>query len=278
MWHRNSLSKKENGTQISQIFADKRAKIFVLLLFWSLMLVARPVLAQQTPVPSPTPGEDGRVIYIVAAGDTLTLIALRFGVTLEQLYELNNLTAESLITIGQPIVLAIGAAGIGGTPVSDFPGAVIQPDGMVVHRVKAGDTLISIALTYGLTLEELYEVSGLNENSVLRVGQDVVIGHLPTPESSGGSADVPGGTHTPTPTITLTPSPTTPPPTTTPIVLAVAVAPTPLPTIAMPVVTPLPVVDVPSLPDSNAIVAAFVGLVVLLALAGGIFLYLGRQR
>lgn len=70
--------------------------------------------AQLTVVPSPTPGPDGRIIYIVKENDNLWLIAAINGVKVETLRELNHLTSD-IVTPGQQLL--IGFAGPAeGTP------------------------------------------------------------------------------------------------------------------------------------------------------------------
>ncbi|MCI0395609.1 MAG: LysM peptidoglycan-binding domain-containing protein [Chloroflexi bacterium] len=228
-----------------------------------------------TPFSSPTPGADGRIIYEVVAGDTLISIAARFGVELQTLYELNNLTQDSLLIIGQQIVLGIG----GSSPepqqplLSGFPDTAVREDGAIVYTVKEGDTLISIAVKYDLTLEELYALNGLSETSLLQLGQEIIVGRLPTPQEVGGSSDA----ATPTPTITLTPLPTV-----TPTVTPTATPPPPTASPTSPAVdTGAPGASASVLPGDtagNGIVPVFIGIVALLAITGGLFLYLGRHR
>src|SRR4030042_5078312 len=65
-------------------------------------------LAQLTVFPTPTPGADGRIIYIVQQGDTLWRISAITGVTIDEIRRLNNLTGDT-VTPGQKLL--IGMAG-----------------------------------------------------------------------------------------------------------------------------------------------------------------------
>ena len=60
--------------------------------------------AGQIPIYTPTPGPDGRIIYVVKANDTLLGISLLYGVSMEKLRELNNLTSDTIFP-GQRLVL-----------------------------------------------------------------------------------------------------------------------------------------------------------------------------
>jgi LysM repeat protein len=63
---------------------------------------------QQIPIYTPTPGPDGRIIYIVKANDTLLGISLITGVPVEKLRAMNNLTSD---TIYEGDKLMLGLAG-----------------------------------------------------------------------------------------------------------------------------------------------------------------------
>lgn len=69
-------------------------------------LPAQPAHAQ-VPIYTPTPGPDGRIIYIVRANDTLMGIALIMNVPIEKLRELNNLSGDTIFE-GQKLVLGLG--------------------------------------------------------------------------------------------------------------------------------------------------------------------------
>lgn len=228
-----------------------------------------------SPYPSPTPQADGRIIYTVQTGDTLIGIASRFDVDLQLLYAYNNLEPTSLLSIGQPLMLGATEAYSGTTFVADQPQKRVDADGTVVHVVTTGDTLVGIAVTYGLTLEELYAVSGLNQDAVLQINQEVVIARTPHPQEVGGSAFAPEPSATPTltPTSAEMPATATTAPTTAPTATAVMA----------PTLTPAPTASLtaPTPPENEEGVTSLArlaaGIVVLLILVGGLFLFLSRK-
>ena len=61
----------------------------------------------KSPVVTPGPRPEGAVVHVVQAGDTLSGIAAQYDVLLEELYKLNNLTRESVIEVGQEIVVKV---------------------------------------------------------------------------------------------------------------------------------------------------------------------------
>ena len=100
----------------------------------------------------PTPGPDtGTVTYTVQAGDSLWLIAQRYGTTVQAIMQANGLTSN-MLQIGQ--VLRI--------PVSQNP--------YVEYTVRAGDTLWELARRYQTTVEAIMQANGLT-SSLLRIGQ-----------------------------------------------------------------------------------------------------------
>jgi LysM repeat protein len=61
----------------------------------------------QIPIYTPTPGPDGRIIYIVKPNDTLLGISLITGVPIDKLRGLNNLTGDTIYE-GQELLLGLG--------------------------------------------------------------------------------------------------------------------------------------------------------------------------
>ena len=91
-------------------------------------------------------------IYIVKSGDTLYSIANKYGMSVQELKDLNKLTSNTL-SIGQQLVVSEGNAGT-----------------LDTYTVKAGDTLYSIANKYGLTVNELKQLNNLTSD-ILSIGQ-----------------------------------------------------------------------------------------------------------
>jgi LysM repeat protein len=75
----------------------------------SFIISASPAQAApplQIPIYTPTPGPDGRIIYIVKANDTLLGISLITGVPVEKLRAMNNLTSDTIFE-GQKLMLGL---------------------------------------------------------------------------------------------------------------------------------------------------------------------------
>lgn len=93
------------------------------------------------------------VKYTVKSGDSLYSIARNYGVTVNQIRQLNNLTTD-ILSIGQ--VLSI--------PVTQD-----QSD-YATYTVQSGDNLYSIARKYNTTVNQIKEINGLTSN-LLKMGQ-----------------------------------------------------------------------------------------------------------
>jgi LysM repeat protein len=223
-------------------------------------------------VASPTPRDDGAIIYEVIAGDSLIAIAGRFGITVDEILTLNERTTEDVLRVGDLLIIGYEER-TEGVSFPEFPGALIRGDGAAIYTVKEGDTPIGIALAYDLSLAELYELNdGYNEESVLQIGQQLIVGFRPTPQEVGGSSEVPSPEPSPTPT--QSPS-NTPIPSPTLTVIPVTLTVEPIETGESQVADSL--VDDNSLTQSLGILPAVLGVALVLALIGGVLLYLSRR-
>ena len=87
-------------------------RIFPLLLTIAALTFTTPVIAQD-PSPTPTPQPATGPIYIIQPGDFLSTIASDFGVSLEDLMAVNNITDANSISAGAQIIIP-GLEGIHG--------------------------------------------------------------------------------------------------------------------------------------------------------------------
>ncbi|MBN2149550.1 MAG: LysM peptidoglycan-binding domain-containing protein [Anaerolineales bacterium] len=98
--------------------------IALVLVFCLRFPVQAAPLPQLTVFPTPTPGPDGRILYIVQDGDTLWRISAITGVSIDQLRALNNLGPDDPIKPGDAML--IGLAGpVEATPT---PGLPVTPE------------------------------------------------------------------------------------------------------------------------------------------------------
>ena len=84
--------------------------------------------AQLTQFPTPTPGPDGRIMYIVKSGDSLWRISAVVGISMDELRAMNNLGVDDVIKPGQALILGLGGPssiaptqGLRATPTSGLP-------------------------------------------------------------------------------------------------------------------------------------------------------------
>ncbi len=145
----------------------------------------------ETPTNTPTATASGPFVYEIQEGDTLESIAAQFGVDVLVLMELNNLTFESIIRVGDEILVP--------PPGLELPTATPLPEGAtgtIEYRVQTGDSLEGIATRFNSTVDAILDANEdlENENEIF-VGQILIVPvNIATP--------VP--TNTPGPAATLT--------------------------------------------------------------------------
>jgi LysM repeat protein len=118
----------------------------------------------------------GMVIYTVKKGDSLWLIARDFGVTVNEIKNANNLTSD-LLSIGQQLKIPVnrsindereGVLSMYRQIISEFP------FGEVTYIVRKGDTLWSIAQSYGVSVDDIKSINSLVTDAIVP-GQVLVI-------------------------------------------------------------------------------------------------------
>lgn len=139
-----------------------RFKEWCLVTGLAALLVHQGALAGEARVP-----DARRATYTVKSGDVLSVIAEQQGVSLALLRKVNEVPKDR-IRPGQVLLLP------------------------VAYEVKRGDVLGTIAERYGVTLNELLRHNDLDEGSVLKVGQRVIIAGV-SREQSVSTKTVPSG-------------------------------------------------------------------------------------
>jgi len=157
-----------------------------------------------------SPDADGKIIHEVQAYQALYTIAEAYHVSVDRILLLNGWQADWPLQIGQKLVISPGNITPSPT-LSAIQKLTPEADGYYYHTVRSGETLSWIANLYSVPLTDLMAWNGLNNASVIRPGQKLLL--LVTPPATP--------TLTPSPTTITTPSPSpsiTPPPTGTPSV------------------------------------------------------------
>lgn len=93
---------------------------------------------------TPTPGTDGRIIYIVKAGDTCTSVTLLNGVSEAYLRQTNHLDEDCTLIEGQALVIGIGGPA-GGSPTAG-PLPTTTPLPPTATPQTAGSARVCVAL------------------------------------------------------------------------------------------------------------------------------------
>ena len=124
-------------------------------------VAASPSPTQEATTPTPEPTATRPVIqYTVRSGDTINSIASSFGISVQQLRELNNLLDDNIMA-GQILRIPEGE-----------PTPTPEP---FRHTVAANETLSSIAALYGVNYNTLIEVNNILNPDALQVGQTLLI-------------------------------------------------------------------------------------------------------
>lgn len=95
-------------------------------------------------------------VYEVSFGDTLDSISKKFNTTVYELKNINNITS---LTAGQLIV------------VPNYN----DNEYFDVYVIEKGDTLYSIALNNNVTVSDLANINGINQDDYIYPGQEILV-------------------------------------------------------------------------------------------------------
>ncbi|GAP18097.1 membrane protein related to metalloendopeptidases [Levilinea saccharolytica] len=134
---------------------------FLLLLI--LFLTTPPVQAQNDPQGP---------IYVVQSGDTLNVIAMRFGVSVDDIILVNNIANPNLLAEGTELIIP-GLEGVSGR--------------LVTLTVPLGQNLLSLSREHGVSIEKLAQLNRLTSPQEIYAGSNLII-----PQESQDAALFPG--------------------------------------------------------------------------------------
>lgn len=132
--------------------------------------------------------------YSVKAGDSLSAIAARYGMSYETLARLNNISNPNRIYVGQVLKLSSGS-----TVSNVVNHSTASAAGS--YTVKSGDSLSTIAARYGMSYETLARLNNISDPNRIYVGQTLNLGtsghtshhYTASSSSNGGSYTIQAG-------------------------------------------------------------------------------------
>ncbi len=104
-----------------------------------------------------------RLIHKVRSGESLSVIAKRYKVSVRELQNWNNLSNPHKLRIGQRLTLFHSPA----------PSATDSRSGTIKYTVRRGDSLWSISRRYKVKVNDLLRWNELGKNSIIQPGQSI---------------------------------------------------------------------------------------------------------
>jgi LysM repeat protein len=134
----------------------------------------------------PVVADEGALYHTVGYGDTLYSIARKYGVTVAALVDANGIADPDLIYTGQKLLIP-----------------EMTGEQATIHVVAAGESLLSIAASYGLSIWDIAERNNIVNVNLIFVGQRLVIPleEETPPPSDGADDDDEDGDETEMPTV-----------------------------------------------------------------------------
>jgi len=140
-----------------------------------------------TATPSPVPSSLGQgggtavggpsapLVHIVDVGETLQIIAARYGTTWQALAQANNLANPNFLPAGASLIIPASSADQGGGSTGGPTTATVGVNTIsAFYVVRAGDTLSQIGERFGTSADAIKRANGLS-NSVIFPGATLLI-------------------------------------------------------------------------------------------------------
>lgn len=165
----------------------------------TLTFTPLPAPATSTPIPplptstfippSPTPATPitdefpYSIVHTVQRGDTLSVLAMRYGSTVQAIAAANGLTNNHLIMVGQELIIPLRTPPAGPPTATEpvvfvtaTPPEPVPPLGYNnIYVVMPGDTLTRIARLFNTTVPTLAQLNGIVNVNQIQVGQQLIV-------------------------------------------------------------------------------------------------------
>jgi LysM repeat protein len=186
----SSIAVKFNTTVAAIVAANSIANPNLIFAGQTLNIPTDSEPPPTTPPPQPQPPIES-CTYTVQRGDTLSIIASRFGTTVGEIVVLNGISNPNLIFAGQTLTLPPGSTGCSGTqppptepppteppptePPPTEPPPTEPPPSTCTYTVQRGDTLGAIATRFNTTVQAISAANNISNPNLIYAGQVLTI-------------------------------------------------------------------------------------------------------
>lgn len=175
-----------------------------------------PLPPVSAPPAAQPPASTAPVEYTITRGDTISAIASRYGLTTQSVLTANRLGWSTIIYPGQKIILPVNSPVVTPAPVPAPPEPATPPVIEVTpvvdvtpipetpipvtpapepqttnYLIKSGDTVTSIAATFGLSVQMVLDANKLSRSSIIYAGRVLVIPVASTAPAGVGTPTTP---------------------------------------------------------------------------------------
>ncbi|MEM8707882.1 MAG: LysM peptidoglycan-binding domain-containing protein [Actinomycetota bacterium] len=172
-----------SGDTLSQL-AEEHGVTVAELVAWNAIDDPDRIVVGQVLTLEPSEGASSASVadvHVVTAGETLSIIAARYGASVAALVDANELADPDLIRAGETLRLTAPHPST-----TDDPPAT-ETHGTTAHTVAPGETLFSIAIGHGVSVDALVDANDITDPDRIRAGVTLAIpsgesGSDPEPE------------------------------------------------------------------------------------------------
>ncbi len=130
------------------------------------------------PIQLAEPAEDGSIVHVIEAGQSLWMVAAYYDADLDYLYQINGLTEDDFVQPGDEIFVQL----------ADGQPPPPTPTPRLTYLVQDGDSAWLIAARHSIELDFFLNLNGITEETVLQPGSEVRVflaeGETPPPTST----------------------------------------------------------------------------------------------